>query len=138
MICSRNRYDSGQSDPLLVRERKGGLEVLRCWGPSLSRQTIPRGGGMNALSFCVFASLRAFCVPRADVVLFMTDPPFFPVLGALLKRIRKEKFVYILTDVYPDVAIPAGVLRDGLAGNRLLRWYSGIMMKEADAVVVLV
>ncbi|MBP2685098.1 MAG: putative colanic acid biosynthesis glycosyl transferase [Deltaproteobacteria bacterium] len=136
VICSRNRYDPGQSDPLPVRERKGGLEVLRCWGPSLSRQTIT-GRGMNALSFCFLASLRALCAPRVDVVLFMTDPPFFPALGALLKRIRKEKFVYILMDVYPDVAIRAGILRGNSAVTHFLHWFSRIALKGADRIVVL-
>jgi glycosyltransferase involved in cell wall biosynthesis len=92
---------------------------------------------MNALSFSVLASLRALCAPRADVVLFMTDPPFFPSLGVLLKRLRKEKFVYVLMDVYPDVAIRAGVLRGDSAITRFLQWFSRVALKEADRVVVL-
>lgn len=136
VLCSRNRYHGAQRDTLPARERIRGVLVRRCWGPSVSRRTLG-GRVMNIVSFCAIAGVRALCSRRADTVVLMTDPPFFPVLGALLKRIRKERFVYVLMDLYPEVAIRAGTLREGSRLTRALRRVSTFALRWADAVVVL-
>jgi glycosyltransferase involved in cell wall biosynthesis len=75
--------------------------------------------------------------PKADTVVLLTNPPLFSLLGVLAKRIRKERFVYILMDVYPDVAVQAGMLRKGSVSERLFRGISRFSLREADRVVVL-
>jgi glycosyltransferase involved in cell wall biosynthesis len=92
---------------------------------------------MNVAAYAVLAAARALLSKKADVVLFMTDPPFFPLLGAALKFLRGEKIVYILMDLYPEVAFRAGALREGSAAGRALRRLARGALRAADAVVVL-
>jgi glycosyltransferase involved in cell wall biosynthesis len=89
------------------------------------------------ISFCLLASVRALYSSRADVVVLLTNPPFFSAIGSLLKRFRGERFVYVLMDIYPDVAIRGGVLREGSLAERVLRRLARFTLKEADVVVVL-
>lgn len=136
VICSRNRYNGGSGGTLPSREEVDGVDILRCWGPSLGRRTFA-ARTLDFLSFCTLATARTLLSPRADVVVFLTNPPFFSLLGAALRRIRGERYVYHLMDVYPEIAVRAGVLREGSAAERLLSRISRMVLREADAVVVL-
>ena len=100
-----------------MRETVRGVEIHRSWGPSLDRHSLV-GRGMNVAVYAALAAARALLSKKADVVLFMTDPPFFPLLGAALGILRGEKIVYILMDLYPEVAFRAGSLREGSAAGR--------------------
>ncbi len=136
VLCSRNRYHGTQRDPLPARETVRGVHVHRCWGPSFPRRSFT-GRALNVAAYCLNAAMRALCSHRVDTVVLMTDPPFFPVLGALLKQIRKERFVYVLMDLYPEVAVRAGALREGSLPARALQRISSVALRQADAVVVL-
>jgi colanic acid biosynthesis glycosyl transferase WcaI len=136
VICSRNKYDEGQAGTLRVRENLRGVNVQRCWGPSIGRNSL-LGRFLDMGSFCMIAAARLMFAPKADVVVFLTNPPFFSLLGIAAKRIRKEHFVYILMDVYPDVAVEAGVLAKGGIVERILRWIARLSLREADLIVVL-
>lgn len=111
VLCSRNRYDGSQEATLKARESVMGVDIRRCWGPSFPRP-VPAGRVLNMLSFCASAASRALSAPRADAVMFMADPLLFSVFGSLLKRLRGERFVYVLMDVYPQVAVKARMIRE--------------------------
>jgi glycosyltransferase involved in cell wall biosynthesis len=68
---------------------------------------------------------------------FLTNPPLFSVFGTLVKKIRGGRFVYILMDIYPEILIRAGTLREGSVVARILRWIARASLSGADTVVVL-
>lgn len=136
VVCSRNRYDAAQGGALAARETVCGVDVIRCWGPSFGRGHLA-GRLLDMASYCALASVRLLAAPRADAVVFLTNPPLFAVLGLVLRRLRGERFVYVLMDLYPDVAVRAGVLREGSLATRLLRRLGRAALAGADAVIVL-
>jgi len=136
VICSRNKYDRMQGNTPPSEEIVNGVTIWRCWGPSFGRRSMP-GYFLDMVSFSVLAIFRAMTVPKADTVVLLTNPPLFSLLGAALKRIRKERFVYVLMDVYPEIAVQAGMLRRGGIAERLFRRFAGISLREADRIVVL-
>ena len=123
-------------DILPSSEVVNGVAIRRCWGPSFGRGSF-YGRFLDMASFSILAVVRMMFAPRVETVVFLTNPPLFSLLGALMKRIRKERFVYILMDIYPDIAIHAGVLREGAAVTRFLRRVSRVALRGADRVVVL-
>jgi hypothetical protein len=78
-----------------------------------------------------------FCSPPLDTVVFLTDPPFFSSLGTWMQRLQRERSVYVLMDVYPDVAIRGGVLRETGWIARALSRLAPCPMAKGDAAVVL-
>jgi glycosyltransferase involved in cell wall biosynthesis len=136
VICSRNKYDGSQGDRLSAHEVIHGVEIRRCWGPSFGRRSLP-GRILDMASFCVLATIRLAVAPKADTMVFLTNPPLFSLLGVVMKKIRNERFVYVLMDVYPDVAVRSGVLREGSAITCILRGIARAALKGADRVVVL-
>lgn len=136
VLCSRNRYDGGTGNRLPFRERIDGVEIRRCWGPNCGKRSLP-GRVLDMSSFCISAFGRLLTAARVDTVLFLTNPPLIGFLGAWRRRLRKERFVYVLMDVYPDVAIRGGILRENGWVARALRRLARIPLEAADAVVVL-
>jgi glycosyltransferase involved in cell wall biosynthesis len=136
VVCSRVRYEGGEAELLPSRENMNGVSVRRSWGPSLGRSTLA-GRGLDLFFFCLLASAHLLTSSRSDVVVFLTDPPFLPVLGTLLKRFRGERIVCHLMDMYPEVAVRAGVLREGAPAERILRRISRASLRGADKVLVL-
>jgi len=56
---------------------------------------------------------RVLRLPRADIVVTMTDPPLLLLLGPILKWTKGCRLVHWAQDLYPEVAEELGVLRKG-------------------------
>ena len=89
-------------------------------------------GGFTVLAAVVAAAGRH----RPDVVLAMSPPLTLGVAGWLVARARRVPFVFNIQDVFPDVAIEAGVLRGRRAIDAAYR-LEGFTYRRADAVTVL-
>jgi colanic acid biosynthesis glycosyl transferase WcaI len=136
VLCSRNKYDPAQGGLLPVHEVINKVDIRRSWGPSFGRSSLT-GYFLDMASFCAIATLRSLVAPKADTVVLLTNPPLFSLLGVVAKKIRKERFVYVLMDVYPDIAVQAGMMRKGSVAERVTRRITRISLREADRVVVL-
>jgi colanic acid biosynthesis glycosyl transferase WcaI len=136
VLASSNRYAPGSEAALPRRASYRGVSVRRTWSPSFGRHSAP-GRILNQLAFIVGASIASITAPRVDTVVFLTEPPLMAVLGLLLKRLRGERFVYVIMDLYPDVAIRHGLFREGSLLSRALRWITRRTLRGADQVVVL-
>lgn len=71
-----------------------------------------------------------------DVIVCETDPFFMPPIARRIARRNQAKLVFYLQDIYPDVAVALGMIRDRVVAktirNRLRAAY-----QDADAIVVL-
>jgi glycosyltransferase involved in cell wall biosynthesis len=72
-----------------------------------------------------------------DTVVLLTNPPMFAALGLLLRRLRGERFVYVVMDLYPDIATKSGFLREDSFTTHFLRWVTRRTIRGADRVIVL-
>jgi colanic acid biosynthesis glycosyl transferase WcaI len=72
---------------------------------------------INYLSFLVTSAAAGLRLPRADVVVTLTDPPVIGVVGILVAARFRCPHVYICQDIHPDVAVAVG-----RADNPLLVW----------------
>jgi glycosyltransferase involved in cell wall biosynthesis len=72
-----------------------------------------------------------------ELVLLTTAPPFLPLLGYLLSRVCKIRYVCLLYDLYPDIAIELGVIK---RKHWISKWWDRLNLltwKEAAAIIVL-
>jgi len=96
-----------------------------------------RGGRMvreaRALLRMWFDGLRR---PRPDVVFSATSPPCLLLVGTFLAWWHRAKSVHWVMDLYPEIAVALGEIRDG-ALAKILRKLMGWAYSRAAAVVVL-
>lgn len=96
---------------LVARERMDGFDVLRVWVFARPVKTFWTRVAFYT-SFFVLASLRGVFAPgRVDVV-FATSPPL-PVglVGWIVARVRRARFVLDIRDLWPAAAEALGELR---------------------------
>ena len=79
----------------------------------------------------------ALTLPRQDLVVCLTTPPFIGVVGMLVKALRGSRYVQYEMDLYPDIAVALGTLPKGGLTARLLERVHRRMLGKADRVVVL-
>lgn len=133
-LASRS-YERGVGSTLPGRSVEAGMEVHRVGANLLGRRSLVRRG-MDAVLFLILAAWKVLTVPKPDVVVCFTAPPLIGVLG-FLARLRGCLWVNWVMDLYPDVAISCGVLREGSLPERVLSWVGAEILRRADRNVVL-
>lgn len=114
-----------------------GLQVRRVWTPDLGKSSVPRRL-LGYATFLLGSVARLAVLPRQDVIVTMTTPPFV-VLGALLHKLlhRRARVVLWSMDCYPDAAERFGELRPDGTASRVLRRLNRLVFRHLDHLVCL-
>ena len=111
------------------------LRIRRVWTPDLGKSS--RGRRLlGYVAFFVGALPRLLALPRQDVIISMTTPPFV-VLTAVLHRLlhRRTRVVLWSMDCYPDAAERFGELAKGGRATEVLRDLNRWLFRRVDVVV---
>jgi len=134
-VASRSIYgDKGSSLP--ARDSVDGIEIHRV-GRSLFGKKSTLGRAADFVLFYIAATFRVLTLPKHDVVVCFTTPPFISAVGLLLRLFRGTRTVVWLMDMYPDVPVAAGMMRAGSLSHRFFEWLDRRILRNSDAVVVL-
>ncbi|MBI5724146.1 MAG: glycosyltransferase family 4 protein [Planctomycetes bacterium] len=121
---------------LAARQRASGVDIRRVWGPGHGKKTF--SGRLADLAFyCYGAATSSLFTTAADVAVYYTYPPMLPTLGLPARFLRNQRFIYAAMDLYPDVAVRAGLLRQGGLATRALSGLTRAAFQRADRVIVL-
>lgn len=107
------------------------------------RNRIPQKAALvrRALAESLF-SLRVFAalltrLQRHDVVLTVTAPFMLPYAVAAAARLKRARSVLIMHDLFPDVLVMAGLLRQRSILARVMRGANALMFRALDAIVII-
>jgi glycosyltransferase involved in cell wall biosynthesis len=134
-LASRSLYsETGKALP-----REGGVDGIRIVRAGQSRfgKAALAARAFDFVSFYLAALWRAIWLPRQDIVVCFTTPPFIAFVGILLRWLKGTKVVCWTMDLYPDVPVAAGVLRRGSLAHSLFDAVDRFSLRHADRVVVL-
>jgi colanic acid biosynthesis glycosyl transferase WcaI len=109
------------------------VEYLRGFG--FSRGPVTRF--LSYLSFLALCLWRTMWLARPDVVVTLTTPPLISIIGTLLKASKGCRHVIWEMDIYPDLAVELGLLRDDAWLTRLCRTLANVARTKADCVIAL-
>ncbi len=134
VIASRGVYEGGKRLPAV--EEACGVLIRRVWSPSLGKKSILTRLA-DLVCYSVGSLVMAMASLRADKVVVLTNPPMYALVGVLLKLFKAERYVYVLMDLYPDVAVRAGLLRENGLVARLARRLTRLTFRHAETIVTL-
>lgn len=106
-------------------EIRNGVRVLRSFIiPTQRAQIVPRM--ISYMSFVISSLLVGITsLPRLDVLITESPPLFLGITGYLLSRLKLARWVFNVSDLWPDSAVHLGVVKKGLAlewAYRLEAW----------------
>jgi len=134
-ITSKHLY-RGEQGKLAPREDWQGIRISRVSSPPTRRDSsIARLAAGFWFSVLVF--FRLLFGPRYDLVLVVTNPPALVLAARWLKKVRGTPYVYLIHDLYPDVAVGVGHVSASSAVTRAARRMQRTWLHAASKVVVL-
>ena len=133
-IVAQPSYGGRQKLPR--RERHDGVEIERLPLPYLDRKT-RFGRAASSILFVLLVTSRLTCSRIQGTLLIGTTPPFLHLAGWLLKHIRGLQYVCLVQDIYPDLAVRLGYLRDGSRLVKMWHRLNYLAYRDADAIVTL-
>jgi glycosyltransferase involved in cell wall biosynthesis len=135
VITSRQLLDTPEAR-LPAAETYEKVRVLRAWTSRFGRGNLA-GRFLDYCTFYVSAALAvARTARRGDVLVVMTDPPLLCLALAPVAWIKGLQLVNWWQDVYPEVAVRLGAVREGLL-IRCLRALRNRTLRMARMNVVL-
>jgi len=120
-----------------VREELHGVTIERC-ATTLFDKDVVILRLINVVTICCSILLKAlFTFKQGDVVIVVTNPPPLPSVALLAARMRRAQCVLLVHDVYPEVLVATGLLREDSLLLRSLRWLNRRLYPRFERVIVL-
>lgn len=111
------------------KERDGTIHVTRVKAPDKPKYDI-----LYAWIWLKLA-VRSLLLPRSDLVITLTDPPFIVLTGQAFAKMHKAHHIHWCHDLYPDLLPVMGIKLPGFIQGFMMR-ITRRAMKSADKTVV--
>ena len=136
VVCGRSyhRNEGWGMSPFEVRKRNG-VAVHRAFNTRFSKSSFA-GRLINLGTYFLCCMVALLSVRRPDVVVAETDPPLLPLIGAFFSALTGARFVFLINDLYPDVAVELGAISNPI-WLRLLEASTSTGLERSDVVVTL-
>jgi colanic acid biosynthesis glycosyl transferase WcaI len=134
VVASARGYNLSETYPRA--EAHNGVAITRVRGLSLNRHSVA-GRLFNYLAFILCSSVRVLSLPKPDCLIVTSVPPLSLGLGVLLHWLKNVPFVYVIEDLYPDIAFASSLLKRESCSGRFLNRAFGWMMSKASTTIVL-
>lgn len=111
-------------------ENLEGVRVIRVpLYPDHSRSKVRRF--LNYGSFAISAMIAGIFVKRHDCMIVFHPPLSMGIVAAVVARIKRVRYIYCMSDLWPDLMIASGVVRSNVL-IRLLTSVEKFVYKRAD------
>lgn len=135
VLTSRGGYVRAEAEDL--GGDRDNLRVLRVWTPRLGKANALK----RILDYAVFylqAALRLLLMPRQDLIVSLTTPPFIALAAVLHKLLHPAtRLVLWNMDCYPEILERTGVIRERGLFDMLLLGLNRAIFKRLDHLVCL-
>lgn len=109
VICSRNVYRGDVQDTRPAFETWKGVNVYRLSTPRSNQPNVKTRLLAGAyFTLCAWAKLAT--LPAYDLLLVATTPPMAPSAARVIAALKHTPYVYLVHDLFPDVAVAIGML----------------------------
>jgi colanic acid biosynthesis glycosyl transferase WcaI len=123
VLTAMPNYPHGRIHPdyggVYRRDARDGVTIIRTWiYPTQSAAFARRLA--NYFSFvCSSSIVGAVALPKLDYLLTESPPLFLGISGYLLSRLTRAKWIFNVSDVWPESAVRIGVVRAGSLAVRV-------------------
>ncbi|HEY1095755.1 MAG TPA: glycosyltransferase family 4 protein, partial [Alphaproteobacteria bacterium] len=130
----------GWDTTVLATQGRGGHPPQLSGKVKIERLSIGKSdkpAAWHHIFFLLGFVIRAFRLPKQDVIITLTDPPFLACVGAILKFFgRTDKLVHWCHDLYPDLFPVLGSKMPGFVIGLLTR-INRAAMRAHDVIIAI-
>jgi colanic acid biosynthesis glycosyl transferase WcaI len=126
----------GYRGKVFQREQLDGVEVIRTYIDASPNEAF-WSRALNFGSFCASSGLGGLVASKPDVIYCLMPPLPLGLSAEFIELVKHTPVVVNVQDIYPDIAISLGILRNGLAIHFFQRMEHLIYRQAAGVVVVL-
>ena len=119
---------------ILRKENYKGIEIFRLKNTAFDKYRMA-GRVLNYLSFHFLIFFHMLFYERPDLVFVLSTPPFISFSGLILKIFKRSKVIYNVQDLFPDLAVELGKLKNKQFIG-FLKKLSELIVRKVDKVVV--
>ncbi len=138
VITCRPCYGPPESwQPAPKQERRDGVYIRRLQATRFSKDWLV-GRAVNYMSFILPLAVRQLF--RSDpntIYLYTTNPPFLGIIGVVVKLFRRHRYVMLLHDAYPQLAVWVGTFKKGGLIERVWHAMNRRIYRRAEHTIVL-
>lgn len=135
VLTTKNAYRE-KKQSLKKEEEYKGIKIKRVFSTEGNRDT-KFGRLINYLTFTGSVFLNLLLKKDYDKVLFVSNPPLVPYIGYLINKLRGKKYIYLVHDIYPDVAEKLGVIKSKSLLSRIMNYMNDKIYKKSEVIIVL-
>jgi putative colanic acid biosynthesis glycosyltransferase WcaI len=133
VIASQGGYTGDRTRA--KEDRAANPRVYRVWTPQLGKGSIVKRL-IDYAFFYLGAFLRAARLPRQDVIVCLTTPPFIALAGWVHKALHpRTKLVIWCMDCYPEVAERSGHCKPGGLAANVMRLCNRFLFRRLDHLI---
>ena len=136
-LSSRQIHNDSKNTILAAHEVWEKVEIHRVF-KNFKDKNKALGRIFNYLMFFIqtcFYTLQTGLHKNKDILISVSNPPIMPLLPAILKG--KRKFIYLIHDLYPDIAIKMGATRPNSLMAKVILAVNNFVFLKADKIIVL-
>ena len=136
IVISKGNYRKGR----VLEDSLGTHPNLRLVKTANFGQHAYQGSKSKALITIVYmlsAYVYAIFGRKADVNVYLSQPPFIPFLGWLVSYLRKQPYYCVVMDVQPQMAVQMGLTSETALLARLLKHVTALSLRRANGVIVI-
>jgi len=116
------------------KENYKGIEIVRLRNTTFNKYRMS-GRVLNYLTFHFLIFFHVLFYERPNLVFVLSTPPFISFSGLMLKIFKGSKVIYNVQDLFPELAVELGKLRNK-SFIFILKTFSKCIIRRMDKVIV--
>lgn len=135
VLTTKNAYREEKQD-LRKYEIYRGINIKRVFSTEGNRDS-KIGRLLNYITFTTSVFFNLLFKKNYDKILFVSNPPLVPFIGYLIKKLRGKNYIYLVHDIYPDVAEKLGVIKKRSIISKVMNYMNKKIYTNAERIIAL-
>lgn len=135
VITSKTSYKA-ENSYLKDREKYKNINIKRVYSTEFNRNNFV-GRIINYITFLISTFMSVILKKDYDCILMVSNPPILPIVGYLVNKIRQKPYIYLLHDVYPDIAVKVGAIKEKGIMFKSMSFINKKIFRSASKIIVL-
>lgn len=135
VLTTKNAYREEKQD-LGKYEIYRGINIKRVFSTEGNRDS-KIGRLLNYITFTTSVFFNLLFKKNYDKILFVSNPPLVPFIGYLIRKLRGKNYIYLVHDIYPDVAEKLGAIKKGSIISKVMNYMNKKIYTNAERIIAL-